>query len=241
MDIHYFDQLESTNQYCKLLDPASVEEFTVVCARSQTAGIGQQGNHWDSEPFRNLTFSIILKPTFLSAADQYRLTMAIAVGVARFVEECLSYPLVSIKWPNDIYINRQKLCGILTTCQVQSSRLTHAICGIGLNVNQTEFPSWVPNPTSLKLLSDTTFKLDPLLESLLQNLQHYYQLLQTRPADIEQAYLQRLYQMGQPADYEYHGQRLRATILGINTFGQLQLHTDDGRSLTCSLKEIKYL
>ena len=82
MDIRWFETLESTNNYCKLLDPKTVGEFTVICARRQTAGIGQQGNVWASEPYKNLTFSLILKPTFLAADEQYRLTMAIALAVA---------------------------------------------------------------------------------------------------------------------------------------------------------------
>lgn len=244
MDIRWFDQLESTNQYCKLLDPNGVEEFTVVCARSQTAGIGQQGNTWTSAPGQNLTFSLILKPRFLAAADQYRLTMMLAVAVAETTHTLLAAhgatKPINIKWPNDIYVGDRKICGILTTCQVQGGRLTHAICGIGLNANQTTFPDWVPNPTSLKLESGHSYPLEPLLDTLLASIERHYRLLQTQPDAIRSAYLSRLYRLGQQAPYEYLGQLLRATITGISPFGQLLLHTDDGNQLTCNLKEVKY-
>lgn len=110
MDLRLFDSLESTNKYCELLDLTAVGEFTVVCAREQTAGIGQWGNVWHSEPGKNLTFSLVLKPTFLPFEQQYMLTKAVSLGVV----DCL-IPLlpegqeVSIKWPNDIYIGMRKV------------------------------------------------------------------------------------------------------------------------------------
>lgn len=120
------------------------------------------------------------------------------------------------------------------------SRLTHAICDIDLNVNQTCFPSWVPSPISLKDISGQDYPLEPLLENLLSDIQHFYRQLQEQPDTIRQQYLQRLYRLGQQAPYEYLGQPLRATITGISPFGQLLLHTDDGNQLTCNLKEVKY-
>lgn len=246
MDIRYFDTLESTNNYCKLLDPNTVGEFTVICAHSQTAGIGQQGNVWVSEPNKNLTFSIILKPTFLKATDQYLLTMAIAIAVAENIESHLSVlnsPFsVHIKWPNDIYIGDKKVCGILTTNQISGSRIIQSICGIGLNINQTTFPEWVPNPTSLKLESGQNFQLDTILLTLLKNIEIEYTNLQNNNKEIlKQRYLKRLYRMGKESDFIYQEQIIRATITGVNHFGHLQLTTSNREHLSCGMKEIKFI
>ena len=263
-DIRWFDTLESTNNYCKLLDINSIEEFTVVCARRQTAGIGQQGNVWVSEPDKNLTFSLILKPTFINAADQYNLTMALALAVAETLEQqfsdlhspssvpsspfsVLRSPFsVHIKWPNDIYVGDRKVCGILTTNHLSDGHISSSICGIGLNVNQTVFPDWVPNPTSLLLESPSGYKpfdLNAVLGALLDNiLRRYSQLRQPSSfGTLRVDYLRRLYRLGIEADYIHDGQPLRATITGIDRYGHLQLTTATGTSLSCAMKEIKFL
>ena len=245
MEIHYFDTLESTNNYCKLLDPNTVEEFTVICAYTQTSGVGQQGNVWTSEPNKNLTFSIILKPTFIQTSDQYQLTMALAVAIAETVEETLSKFRIQkstfIKWPNDIYVGSKKICGTLITSKISNDHIKQAICGVGLNVNQTEFPEWVPNPTSLKLLTNEECELDTLLDSLLENIESNYQQLKEDSKKIERKYLQRLYRLGQISDYVYQGKQIRATITGVNRFGQLMLVADNSKIICCDLKEIKFI
>lgn len=241
MYIRYFDTLESTNKYCKLLDPERVEEFTVICARSQTAGIGQQGNVWTSEPGANLTFSLVLKPLFLAAADQYQLTMMLAVAVADTVAETVAPQQVHIKWPNDIYVGSKKICGILTSSQIHGEQLSYAICGVGLNVNQTHFPEWVPNPTSLKLLTRQTFDTDVVLHRLLDNIQKAYETLQSAPTLIRQHYLDQLFRMGQKATYIIDGKPTQATIGGVDRYGHLELTTADGAHITRAMKEIQYI
>ena len=176
MDLRLFDSLESTNKYCELLDLSAVGEFTVVCAREQTAGIGQRGNVWHSEPGKNLTFSLVLKPTFLPFEQQYMLTKTVSLGVA----DCL-IPLlpvgqeVSIKWPNDIYIGMGKVCGILISNHVSGSSLSSSVVGIGLNVNQTAFPEWIPNPVSLKQVTGQEEALEPLLLRLVDCIAFRYE------------------------------------------------------------------
>ena len=104
MKIEKFDTLPSTNQYCELLNLSETEEFTVIVARTQTAGIGQRGNHWEAEPGKNLTFSLVLKPTWLPIADQYQLTKAVSLGIAEYLMPLIKEGdrRVRIKWPNDI-------------------------------------------------------------------------------------------------------------------------------------------
>ena len=150
MKIEKFDTLPSTNQYCELLNLDETEEFTVIVARTQTAGIGQRGNHWEAKPDKNLTFSLVLKPTWLPVADQYQLTKAVSLGIA----DCLM-PLIAegdrrvrIKWPNDIYVDNNKICGILITHRITNGQIAASVVGIGLNVNQQTFPDWVPHLTT---------------------------------------------------------------------------------------------
>lgn len=241
MDIRYFDTLESTNNYCKLLDLDKVEEFTIIRAGQQTAGIGQKGNVWVSEPYKNLTFSLILKPTFIPAKAQYTLTMMIAVAVAESVAECLQQKDVFIKWPNDIYIYEKKICGILATSYIQQEKISHTICGIGLNINQTTFPDWIPNPVSLKLLDGKEHDLEIVLHSLIEKIRKYYNILKSDSTEIKEAYLSKLYRRGIEAEYKYKGVKIRGTILGVNDFGHLILMSTNRGTLNCDLKELEFI
>lgn len=245
MDLRLFDSLESTNKYCELLDLTAVEEFTVVCAREQTAGIGQRGNVWHSEPGKNLTFSLVLKPTFLPFEQQYMLTKAVSLGVA----DCLASLLpegqeVSIKWPNDIYIGMRKVCGILISNHVSGSSLSSSVVGIGLNVNQTAFPKWIPNPVSLKQVTGREEALEPLLRRLVECIALRYGQLQGGLEGVEaldNEYLSRLLFRGEERPYLLRGERVDATIVGVNRFGHLDLTGAHGEKYTCQLKELVFL
>lgn len=260
MDIRFFDTLDSTNSYCKLLDPKSVGEFTVIWAGNQTAGLGQKGNVWCSEPYKNLTFSLILKPSFLPFADQWLLSMTLALAVSDFVAEQLSTVncppkaannsesinvseqlSTTIKWPNDIYIGNRKACGILVTNQVCGKMISQSICGIGLNVNQTSFPDWIPNPTSLSIETGLLYDLKPLLEQLLDKIVSRYSQLKEHHDSIKPEYMRRLYRLNKPSLFVYNNQTITATITDVDHLGHLHLTSADYKEISCDLKEIQFL
>ena len=119
----------------------------VVIAERQEAGRGQRGNSWSSTPGENLTFSVVLRPDFLPAERQFRISKAVALAVADTIAEAGLRP--AIKWPNDIYIGDRKVTGILIENDLMGPYLSRSVIGIGLNVNQTRFDPALPNPTSL--------------------------------------------------------------------------------------------
>lgn len=244
MTIQSFDSLESTNKYCEALDLAEVEDFTCYWALEQTAGIGQRGNHWHSAPGQNLTFSLVLHPAFLPAARQFCLTQALSLGIKDFIESIVSiYPIVtiaSIKWPNDIYVDGHKICGTLVSTRLQGNAIASAVCGIGLNVNEREFPSWVPHPTSLGLLTGQNYALESLLRQLLACIEKRYNDLKTG-IDPEPEYLAHLMNLHVPARYIYNKEEIAATITGVDPHGRLLLTAADGRSLSCGMKEIQFV
>jgi len=118
-----------------------VDNFTVVCTENQTNGKGQLGSEWHADEGENLTFSAFLNTSFLPLESQFYLNCAVSISVFNVLKKIL-VPKLSIKWPNDILSENKKLCGILIENVVKSNAETHAIIGIGLNVNQTLF-----NPT----------------------------------------------------------------------------------------------
>ena len=253
MQIIKLDSVESTNKYCEVFDLAEVEDFTCYWALEQTAGIGQRGNHWHSAKGLNLTFSLVLKPAWLPAAHQFKLTQALSLAIVDFLSPFTSHLSPCIKWPNDIYVwmstttagsERQhygkKICGTLTSARLAGDNIATAICGIGLNVNETEFPDWVPNPTSLRLLTGDTYDLEDTLHALLECIERRYNALRDS-ADIEDEYLSLLLNRGIEAQYLYQGRPINATITGVDSYGRLLLTAHDGTPLRCAMKEIAFL
>lgn len=252
LNIVKLDSVESTNKYCEALPLDEVEDFTCYWALTQTAGIGQRGNHWHSTPGLNLTFSIVLKPTWLPAERQFRLTQALSLAIVdllttghRPLLASHSSLYTTIKWPNDIYVDGRKICGTLISTRLDTARhpqpsIHYAVCGIGLNVNETAFPAWVPNPTSLRLLTGREYDLESLLQQLLLHIGRRYDALR-RGDDLEEEYLSHLLGLGVPARYRYQGSDITATIDGVDAFGRLLLTAADGTHLRCNLKEIALL
>ena len=240
MTIIRFDSIESTNKYCEALDLAQVEDFTCYWALEQTSGIGQRGNHWHSAAGENLTFSLVLHPCTLPAAQQFKLTQALSLALIDFLSTFNFQRSVSIKWPNDIYVDGKKICGTLASTRLQGNVIASAICGIGLNVNEQVFPDWIPHPTSLSLLTGQKYDLEPQLRQLLACIEKRYNDLKSG-IDPEREYLAYLLNLNVRARYIYNKEDIAATITGIDPHGRLLLTTDDGRSISCGMKEIIFL
>ncbi len=239
MQIVKLETVDSTNRYCEALDLTEVEDFTCYWALEQTAGIGQRGNHWASAPGENLTFSLVLKPDFLPAVQQFRLTEALSLGMIDFLKGSTSIKGI-IKWPNDIYASRGKICGMLVSNRLAGEKIAAAICGIGLNTNQRDFPDWVPHPTSISLLTGKSNELEPTLKSLLDCIKKRYDELRAG-RNLEKEYIDNLMNLGIPARYRHNGRELTATIKGVDPHGRLLLTSEDGEQLCCAMKEIELI
>ena len=175
MIIKRFDSLASTNTAIAG-DATTLPHGTVYVATAQTAGRGQRGNSWEAEPGHNLTFSILLRPTIIPPAEAFAVSMLTSLSIASVLSDWLQMD-VRIKWPNDVYVGDQKICGILIENTFSSSGIEHAIIGVGINVNQKQFISDAPNPVSMYQLTHTTYSIDNLLEEIgrqiLSDYEHY--------------------------------------------------------------------
>ncbi len=143
------DDTASTNTYVAE-NAAQLRNLTMVTALRQSAGRGQRGNSWESEPEKNLTFSILYRPISFPAIRQFFISEAVALGI---VDALKSFGIeAKVKWPNDIYVADKKICGILIEHSIMGREIMHTIAGAGLNVNQERFLSDAPNPVSMCLL-----------------------------------------------------------------------------------------
>lgn len=147
----FLEEVDSTNSYVSI-HASDLEDMTMIVAERQTAGRGQRGNFWESEPGKNLTFTLLYRPEVkVKASDQFYISMATALAACDLLES-LGIE-AKIKWPNDIYVGDKKIAGILIEHSVMGRNLEHSRIGMGLNVNQLHFVSDAPNPVSVIQLS----------------------------------------------------------------------------------------
>ncbi len=233
-----FDELPSTNDYAlELLAKSKPPEGTAIRAASQSAGRGQFGSHWESPAGLNLLISIILYPTWLPATEQFRLSEVAALAVWETITAALEsgtagkQPLkVRIKWPNDLCIGSRKVGGILIQNSIKGTWLESSVIGIGLNLNQLEFPESLPNATSLALASGLKFDLDQVAEQLFACLERrYLQLKQGHREMIRADYHTHLLGLGAVRTFaRADGTRFQGIIRGVAPDGLLQLEGPNG-------------
>lgn len=236
-------EVDSTNNFLKntLSNSKPLPEGTVIMAESQYAGRGQQQNRWHSDDGKNLTFSLLLKPSFLAISDQFDLTRAISLGVYDALFPLLGKNL-KIKWPNDIYYNDMKLGGMLIENSIQGSQIKHAIIGIGLNINQDSFPESVPNAASIKQILQRDYDLKQILSDLCRHIEAWYLKLKAGQVDIvRKEYLSRLYWLGENKRFRSATGDFEGIVKDVLNNGLLVVKNSFETELSFNFKEIEFL
>lgn len=233
----YVPECHSTNAEALTLlqNSPQVTEGTVIITDNQTAGRGQRGNTWESEAGKNLTFSLILKPTFLHPKDQFKLNMAVSLGLYDYLTSQVSD--VKIKWPNDMMIDNQKACGMLIESQISGQQMQSSIVGIGLNVNQQSFS--LPTPTSVAIKKGHEFVLNEVLTELLQWIEGRYLQLRAN-IDLKDEYVNALYAKGEKRNFKSGEEVFEGVIIGIDSVGLLEVEIGNGKRYF-DLKQIQLL
>ncbi len=236
-----YDSLTSTNDnMSELIKKEFVPEFSVIVTDNQTNGKGQLGNGWESEPNKNLTFSILCRPNFIPINKQFKITQIITLSIINVLKPIIDD--VSIKWPNDIYCGDKKIAGILVENSLKGSEIEHSIIGIGLNVNQTEFLSNAPNPSSLKLLTNQEYNLDSLLKQILLSfIDNYLDLMQNSNTKLmQEKYMNNLYR--RKGIYKYMDDKgvFSAKVFDVMSSGHLMLETESGELRKYAFKEVSF-
>ncbi len=239
-NIIHLISVDSTNNYAnQLIKEKEADEGTVILAELQNQGKGQRGNSWESEAGKNLTFSIILRPRSLPAHKQFYLSMAVSLGIVRYLQsENLQ---AHVKWPNDIYIDRKKIAGILIENSLNRDIIDYSIIGIGLNVNQEKFLSDAPNPTSVLLEKNNASDLHIALENLLKALEYRLeQLYENKFKLIRDHYLEYLMLYGKLSNFSAGDRFFSGTIIDVKETGELIVQLKDGRKESFGFKEISF-
>ncbi|MEO1219026.1 MAG: biotin--[acetyl-CoA-carboxylase] ligase [Bacteroidota bacterium] len=210
----------STNRIAlQLIRAGQAVEGTTIITDHQYAGQGQLTNTWVTTPGHNLTFSVIITPTFLATRDHFALNMMAALALRDAIAPYITYGL-RVKWPNDIYHQQKKLAGIRIDSLTAGSCLRAAVVGIGCNVNQRTFT--LPTATSLVQVCKRTFRLEGLLHRLLDALEAYYTCLRVQGISaLHTYYLSQLYGFYQSCQFRDDQGVFRGVIRGVHTTGQL--------------------
>ena len=196
-------------------------EGCTVLTDFQTAGRGQRGNQWEAAPAENLMLSVVWRPTFLAATEQFRLSQAVALGVYDWAATLLSAdPELKLKWPNDLLYGPQKLGGILIENTLSGPKIQFSIIGIGLNINQQDFA--IPTATSISHVTGRAYSRETLAARLLECLERrYLQLRAGQVAQLRRDYLQALYRYEEPHTFVVGGALVRGQIVGVEDDGRL--------------------
>ena len=233
---------DSTNAYLKdLMVNNNLGDFTVVMAHSQLKGRGQMGTNWLSDPGKNLTFSVLVKPKDIQVSDQFILNICVSLAIYETLSQ-LQVPDLKIKWPNDIMSGHSKICGILIENMLSGQHIQASIVGIGLNVNQLTFNN-LPNVSSLKLLLGRTFDLEELLSNIVENLKAFLgKSGEGNQKRLFELYETRLFRKDKPSTFtDQDNEMFMGFIKGVSNDGKLKILLEDNILKEFNLKEVKLL
>ena len=213
------DSVDSTNNYiAKAIQAGTYDWGTAILAHFQTHGRGQREAIWQSASGQNLTFSFGLELESFDPRSFFTLSRAVSLAIYQYLFDELGEG-VRIKWPNDILVNRKKIAGILIENRV--AKTPFAICGIGMNVNQTNFEA-MAKVTSLNLETGRAFMVEEVLQDLLSYLNQEWEILSHGDFRTQQGlYEERLYGMNQKVNFVIDGEQQIGHIIGTSPDGQL--------------------
>lgn len=225
----------STNdEVFEMIRAGESSEGDVLIAKEQLKGRGQKGNVWETESGKNLTVSYLLEPYFLRPEYQFELTVVSSLAIVSFLKD--KGIKASIKWPNDIYVDKQKIAGVLIENKIKGTKLSYSVVGIGLNVNQKSFK--LASAISMNMLTGENYSLMELLLELSKFIQQYYLELK-KGIDLRSVYKEVL--IGKDSSILFDdGEQFRSLVVDVDDHGSLVLSKNDELK-KYGVKEVKFL
>jgi len=234
--LKHFYKIGSTNSAAMAAAADGAPEGTVFLAEEQTAGRGRGANSWQSPRSTGIYCSAILRPA-LPPSDVLVLSLAAGLAVQAAIQQVDSRVHADLKWPNDLLIDGKKVCGILTEMNAEATRVRYLVVGVGLNVNQSNFPKDLP-ATSLRLETGSEWSRVDLTSALLKSLDREYRTLM-EDSDERHSILRRFAENsswvhGKDVRIEENGSAFEGTTEGLDQRGFLQVRTSKGTQTVLS-------
>ncbi len=232
----------STNEFTRELYRGNTS-FEPVCvvAYVQTNGRGQRGSGWISNAGENLTFSVLYPKIKVNVNHQFLMSATVSLAILKVLNK-FNVPALKVKWPNDIMSARYKISGILIENILKNNEIAASIIGVGLNVNQTEFPG-LPQASSLKLATGINFNLDELLKKITDEFEEKLtEIAAEAETLILEEYAKNMFRRDLVSTFQLpNGTYLTGIIRGVTKSGRLNLEIEDSVFKTFDLKEIKLM
>ncbi len=242
MTIIKLDAIDSTNSYLKRISAENeLNNYTVVVSKEQTAGRGQMGAVWSSQPYKNLTFSIYLDVSNLVKEKQFYISMIVSLSILKALQ-IIGIPNLKIKWPNDILSANNKIGGVLIENIIKQNELYASIIGIGLNINQTSFEN-LPRASSLKSITGKSFDHEEVLYQIIDQLKKYSLAINENDFNVVlNQYQEHLYRINKPSTFKKEkGTIVMGFIKGVSDSGKIKILLEDDILQEFELKELQLL
>jgi len=229
-DIRHFYKIGSTNTAAMAAAAEGSPEGTVFLAEEQTAGRGRGANSWQSPRSTGIYCSAILRPA-LPPSDVLVLSLAAGLAVQSAIQQVDSRVKPDLKWPNDVLIDGNKVCGILTEMNAEATRVRYIVVGIGMNVNQASFPRDLP-ARSLRMVTNSEWSRVELTAALLKSLDREYRHFLDDP-NARESILRRFAEnsswvLEKRIRIEENGSAFEGITKGLDARGFLQVETPHG-------------
>ena len=239
--VERLDVVDSTNNYAaKLISETKVLNGSVILAKNQTLGRGQQGNSWLVEAGKNITLSVVLNQLSVKSDEQFLISQWISNSVIDLLK--VYNVEAEIKWPNDILIkeDNKKIAGILIENSLRGQTINHSIVGLGLNINQMSFEEGI-NATSICLINGAESNLDSVLDELIQCSNANYLLLSNQRERLTEKYFSNLLGYKKKLNFEDKNGGFSAEVDTVLTDGRLVLLDDNQRKRIYLFKEVSLI
>lgn len=218
----------STNDYAITSSNNDPNHNTCTYTFHQVAGRGQIGRTWYTGADKNVATTFSWNQPNVPIVEQFRINMAFSLAIWGFGAHYLGQDHLTIKWPNDIYYKDNKLAGILIQNILKGSVLESCHLGVGININELDFPVDLPNPISLRLISGQKYDLIELQHKLVQMVSNQLTKVNDNLQNLKTAYEALLYRKGTVAAYKVDDQVVSGIIRGTTPEGKLRLDLEDG-------------
>lgn len=217
------ESVDSTNNYAMArATEGKASHGTLFFAYDQWAGKGQRGRTWTSTPGENIILSVVLESVPLLITQPFPLSACIALACHDLFSRYAGPEETTIKWPNDLYWRDRKAGGILIENSFQGDQWTLSIAGMGININQVQFPDTARNPVSLRQITGRSFPVVELARELGTCLDRRYEELQAgKTISLLEQYNDRLYRRGQTIRLKKDNAVFETTVTGVSAQGEL--------------------
>ncbi len=226
----FYDSVASTNDIARdwqLVNPG-VPSGAVVIADEQVGGRGRMGRQWLTPPGQAIAMSVILNPR-IDPDDLHRVTILAGISVAEAIRDHLSADSdISLKWPNDVFLNGKKVCGILTEAIWIGNDLQAVIVGMGINVRVNfEGTAFEERATSIEDHTAHCVSRTDLIMTVLKRLDYWEEHI--RSPLILDTYLQWLHTLGQTVCYQTINGQIEGIAKDVDASGALFIEDHDGK------------